>query len=393
MGKMKILHAADLHLGKVFHEVSLLDDQKHILEQLLDELASDDYAALVIAGDIYDRSVPPAEATQAFSGFITEARRRAPGTAIFAIPGNHDSADRLSYLSALLREQNLFIACEPKKAHIPEIVSHNGEKAAFFSLPYLFNGALDNPDDEMPLHSQEDLAKEAARLLQKALKGLPQDVPAVLIAHLFARGGERSSSERIFVGTAEDVSASLFEGFAYVALGHLHKFQSPHERMYYSGSPLAYSFDEAGVEKCFIKAEIDTKAAGAPLTVARVPVKPLRRVTRLAGRIDELLNSPQYDIYIEDYIEIELTDDVLQISPLQRLRERFGHILSVKQGLLQEGEASSIESQTVEATDPIENFANFESYIYAEQDEGLLAQKKALFTETMEECQKEERSK
>ena len=389
---MKILHAADLHLGKVFHEIPLLEDQKHVLGQLLDELASGDYAALVIAGDIYDRSVPSAEAVNAFGDFLTETRRRAPDTAIFAIHGNHDSADRLSYLSALLHEQKLYINCEPEKAHIPQIVSHNGETAAFFSLPFLFSGTLKNAEDGAPLLSQVALAEEAARRLQEALKELPPGVPAVLIAHLFAAGGEGSLSERV-IGTAEKVSASLFEGFAYVALGHLHKFQKAHERMYYSGSPLAYAFDEAGAEKCFIRAEIDTRADGFPLTVTRVPVNPKHRVARIAGRLDDLLLLPEYDIYKEDFLEIELADDVLQISPIQRLRERFEHPLSLKQNALSAGEFADTEAPAAEAENPMEGFVNFESYIYPEQDEGRLEQKKALFEAALQECQKEERSK
>ena len=387
---MKILHAADLHLGKVFHEVSLLEDQKRVLGQLLYALTSDDYAALVIAGDIYDRSVPPAEAVDAFSAFLAKARRRAPGTAIFVIPGNHDSSARLSYLSEILREEQIYITRDPKNAHVPVIVSHNGEEAAFFSLPFLFTGTLESLEDGTPLLSQELLAKEAARRLQEALKALPAGLPAVLIAHLFTLGGESSSSERVIVGTADKVSASLFEGFAYVALGHLHKFQKAHERMYYSGSPLAYAFDEAGAVKCFIKAEIDTKAEGAPLAVTQIPVKPRRRVSRIAGRFDDLLNSPQYDVYKEDYLEIELTDAVLQESPIQRLGLRFKRLLSVRQNALAAGEAFSIEAGAVEATNPIESFASFESYIYPEQDESALEQKKALFAETIEECRREE---
>ena len=390
---MKIVHVADLHLGKVFHEIPLLEDQRHVLGQLLDELASGDYAALVIAGDIYDRSAPSADAVEAFGSFLAQARRTAPETAIFAIPGNHDSPSRLSYVSEILREQKLFISCEPEKAHIPEIISHNGEKAAFFSLPFLFTGSLESPEDSAPLLSQAALAKEAARRLQKALKALPAGVPAVLVAHLFAAGGESSTSERIIIGQAEKVSAELFEGFAYVALGHLHKFQKAHERMYYSGSPLAYAFDEAGAEKCFIRAEIDTKADGAPLTVTKVPVEPLRRVTRLRGEFRDFFDDAKYNDYIEDYLEIELADNVLQESPLQRLRTRFEHLLSVRQGLRREGELSGIEARAVETSNPIENFVNFEKDINPAQEESLLEEKKKRFAEAFEECQKEEAAK
>ena len=385
---MKILHVADLHLGKVFHEIPLLEDQKHILDGLLDELEKDDYAALVIAGDIYDRSVPPAEAVQAFSSFLAETRRRAPETAVFAIPGNHDSPARLSYVSEILREQKVHITAEPKKAFAHEIVSHNGEEAAFFSLPFLFANSLENPEDGLPLSSQEAMAKEAARRLQQALKELPANMPAVLIAHLFAAGGESSASERVFVGAAEKVSAAIFEGFAYVALGHLHKFQKAHERMYYSGSPLAYAFDEAGTEKCFVKAEIDTKSEGAPLAVTQIPVKPSRRVSRIAGRFDELLLLPQYDAYKEDYLEIELQDGALQMSPLARLQERFPYLLSVKQNFFHEGEISDVP-KAAEAANPIESFVNFEKYIYPEQEEERLEEKKAIFASAIEECQRE----
>ncbi len=388
---MKILHTGDLHLGKVFHEIPLLEDQKLILSQILDELGKDDYAALVIAGDIYDRSVPPAEAVEAFSSFLAETRREFPDTAVFIIPGNHDSPARLSYVSEILREQKVYITCNPQNAFTPLIITHRDENVAFFSLPFLFPGTLENSEDGSSLLSQAALAEEAAARLASARKNcVPGGVPSVLIAHLFATGGETSSSERAFVGTAEKVSASLFEGFAYVALGHLHKAQKAAERMYYSGSPLAYAFDEAGTEKCFLKVEIDAKAKDALLSVTPIKVKPARKVTRLRGQFMDFFSSPQYASYIEDYLEIELTDSALQESPLQRLKERFPYILSVKQNILWEIQDADIAAKAGEETDPLESFVCFEKYLYPEQKESELKEKKEIFASALEECRKEE---
>lgn len=388
---MKILHTGDLHLGKSFHEIPLLEDQRLILSRISAELKGGNYAALVIAGDVYDRSSPAADAVEAFGKFLAETRRECPKTAVFIIPGNHDSPARLSYVSEMLREQNVFITCDPEDAFEPVIISHEGENVAFFSLPFLFPGSLERASDGSPLLSQAALAEEAASRLDLALKGLPEGMPSVLIAHLFASGGEASSSERIFIGAAERVSASLFSKFSYVALGHLHKAQKAAARMHYSGSPLAYAFDEAGAEKCFLNVEIDAKAEGAPVRVEKIGIKPLRRVSRLRGKFNDFFDLKRYVEYAEDYLEIELADSSLQESPLLRLRELFPYLLSVKQNVLREGQfQATISERSGEAADPLERFSAFERYICPDQEEGELDGKRKIFKAAIEACRKEE---
>ena len=129
---MKLLHTGDWHLGKIFHDTSLLEDQRHVLSQLLEELGKDNYGALLIAGDIYDRSIPPAEAVEVFSSFLAETKENFPELAVFIIPGNHDSAQRLAFVSSILRRQNIYITCNPEDAFTPIIISQKDEKVAFF---------------------------------------------------------------------------------------------------------------------------------------------------------------------------------------------------------------------------------------------------------------------
>ncbi len=402
---MKILHTGDLHLGKVFHEISLLEDQKQMLNQLLAELDRDDYRALLIAGDVYDRSIPPAEAVGAFSSFLTGLRNRFPALAVFLIPGNHDSAARLSFASEILRKQNVYITCDPEDAFTPVILSQKNETVAFFSLPFLHPGSLirsrrqesapdgtlslfpeDSGTDGGTLFSQADLAAEAAERFQEVLRRADlKNVPAVLTAHLFTAGGRESASERIFLGTAEKVPPELFRPFSYVALGHLHRFQKAAERIYYAGSPLAYAFDEAGEGKFFLKVEIGPAEDAFPVQVTPVPVHPPHNVTRLRAAFADLL-AGKYAGYAEDYLEIELTDPGVRESPMQQLRGQFPFLLSVKQNIPKEGTGHTGRNGEPEERKPLDNFTDFERFLYPEQPPEELEKKTALFSAALEEC-------
>ena len=341
---MKFLHVADLHLGRVFHERSLIDDQRAMLDSLLDALASDDFAALVIAGDVYDRSIPPPEAVTLLGSALASLRRRFPALQVLIIPGNHDSADRLGYGDRLFAELGIHIVSDAERAAEPIFVEKDGERCAFFLLPFLTPGALSpraTAENDLPilaaaaepLRSQRDLAAEAASRLEEARKKAMDAgaAAAVLVAHLFASGGAESESERVFLGTAERVDIGRFAAFDYVALGHLHRPQAVAPNAWYAGSPLAYSFDEAGREKVFLSVGVGRDAADGKPAVAMVPVAPLRRLRRLAGPFDSFLEPRSYADAREDYLEIALEDIRLTENPLALLRDRFPYLLSVKQ--------------------------------------------------------------
>ncbi len=424
---MKLLHTGDLHLGKTLHDASLIEDQGVMLGQLARELGEDDYAALVIAGDVYDRAVPPAEAVALFSGFLARVRKERPDVDIFVIPGNHDSAQRLSFADAILGEQRIHIVGDPERSFSPIILSKGGDRLAFFLLPFLAAGTLSPGGDALRsgpeattftderepsragapefdfdgpgtsaggtsrvLATQAELAAEAARRFDEVLSSPDlEGIPSVLVAHLFAAGGAESSSERIFVGSAERVPPALFSRFSYVALGHLHRPQRVTGRMRYPGSPLAYAFDEAADRKCFLKVEIDCRDKGFPVTVTEIPTVPFRAVTRLSGAFADFHSGSAHDARAADWLEITLTDATLVTNPIGLLRAKFPYLLSVRQGALGEareaggsagpGEAGDGTGQT---RDPVSDFCRFEEMLYGAVDPA----KRELFAELLKEC-------
>ncbi|HHU36346.1 MAG TPA: exonuclease subunit SbcD [Treponema sp.] len=409
---MKILHTGDLHLGKILHETSLLEDQKMMLDRLIEELFREPYVALILAGDIYDRTIPPAEAVELFSIFLVQVRTNFPDLVVFIISGNHDSARRLSFVNKILGQQHIHIIGDPEESFTPIITVKDGKRLAFFLLPFLLPGSLEplntsedikkppattippeldfsiEEKDEKLLRSQADLAKEASERFDSILSQEEyQDIPTILVTHLFMTGGEESSSERVFIGTAERVATNLFSKFTYVALGHLHKRQRVHDRIWYAGAPLAYAFDEAGAEKSFLRVTIDTEKTGFPITVEPVPVHPLRPVVRLSGSFDDFYTSSQFEEHAGSYLEITLNDKTLVANPMNLLRPKFPFLLSIRQGipLDSESEATAINTAPEKGSNPIEDFCSFQQHLYGSIDE----QKKELFVQLLGDLKNE----
>ncbi|MDR2897555.1 MAG: exonuclease SbcCD subunit D C-terminal domain-containing protein, partial [Spirochaetaceae bacterium] len=309
-------------------------------------------------------------------------RKAAPETAILIIPGNHDSAARLGYGSEIFTAQNIHIVSNPNNAAEPIIIEHKGEKAAFYLLPFLAAGSIlpenegqsfessaskgsstgvtsaseipssqgefsfSDPLKGSSLKEQEELVQEAIRRITKRHSELertlssPQQgqssVPSVLAAHLFTLAGMSSESERSFLGTAAEVNPSLFRPFSYTALGHLHKTQRISDRVWYAGSPLAYSFDETNVEKNLLQVNLDTRSSGFPVSVEKIPLKPLRSLKKLSGSFTDFHNDSSYLAYSGDYLEIELTDGEIVENPMALLRPRYPLLLSIRQRIVQE---------------------------------------------------------
>jgi exonuclease SbcD len=319
-----------------------------MLDDLLGQLGSDAYSALIIAGDVYDRSIPSPESVTLLGSFFSKLRRALPNLPIMLIPGNHDSPDRLGYARELFLELGIHIGSAPDRLDEPIRIGDGPDRCDVFLLPFLGAGSLEVAGDggngdgaagagaAASLRSQAELAKEAARRLELA-RNRSLDSGArwtVLAAHLFALGGADSESERSFLGTAERVGAELFSRFDYVALGHLHRCQRVSDNCWYAGSPLAYSFDEADQEKAFLSVELHgPDGSGSAATVRKLPIQPLRKVVRIAGGFDELMaDTPAPDRVLQDpYVEITLTDDSIVENPLALLRRAYPNLLSVRQ--------------------------------------------------------------
>ena len=398
---MKLLHTADLHLGKTLHETPLLGVQEKMLNDIHDILTRDDYAALIIAGDVYDRAIPSAEAVSLFSRFLARIREDCPDTAVCIIPGNHDSAQRLAFAREILQNQRIYIAQDTSRLADPVILTKGTEKLAVYLLPFLNFGAFSEETKETYRtagDSQAEMAAVASHILKQAVK---PDIPTLLAAHLFTIGGQSSASERTFIGTAEYINPDLFSFFDYVALGHLHRCQRVTDRMYYSGSPLPYAFDESDDAKCVLSIDIDCtpkqsaadqtsgkkpdadlfnseitqpgiNGAKAPLTIERIPIISERPLKRLEGSFADFFTEHLYDEWSGCYLEITLNDAEIIAHPMQLLRQKFPFLLSIRQKSFMNQEQQEEEQLTIRertAEDPLtltENFNRFESLINGE---------------------------
>ena len=378
---IRILHTADLHIGKVIYEHSLIEDQKKVLDQLqtllIEEKAKNaEFSALIISGDIYDRSIPNPDAIKLFDSFLTEVKKENPDLLICLHPGNHDSAARLSYASSLLENQHIYIATNLRDTLKPLIISKKNtrgeERLALFQIPFLTIGFLHGEEGAENLKSQSEMLSFVIDKIKNQIaimeKEIGAKIHAILSAHVFTLGGNQSDSERSILGTAEFIDADIFSPFTYTALGHLHKCQKVFEKenaiAYYSGSPLAYSFGEG--EKFFLDITFDWdiekdkeisdseklntidipkldardnkldenelfEMQKPKVVIQKIPVKPLRKMVQVAGRFSEFFSETNFDLHKEDYLEITLKDASLIENPMQLLKGKFPHLLSINQ--------------------------------------------------------------
>lgn len=344
---MRFFHVADLHLGKSLHERDLLDDQRHALDAIRAAAALEKPACVLIAGDVFDRAVPPAEALSLFGDFVAWLRAGPGRPVVVAIPGNHDSAGRLSYMAPVLAESGVRLAAEPDECDRPIVVERDGERARVWAVPFLNPGAFARPAgdpapdavvpqgelfaerDAEPLRSQAALFAEAARRIASAIgKARRADGAAadVAVCHAFARGGTSSESERVFLGDSELVELGPLELCDYIALGHLHRPQPAGAKGFYPGSIMAYSFAEASYDHGFVSVDI---RKGSAARESR-SITPLRRLTRIRGAYDALLSDEAFSRFEGDYVEATLDDASEILDPMAGLKRRFPFALSIR---------------------------------------------------------------
>jgi exonuclease SbcD len=306
---VRLLHTSDWHLGRSFHRVSLLDAQRAFLDHLVATVREERVDAVLVAGDIYDRAVPPLSAVELFDDALHQLAES--GVPTVMISGNHDSARRLGVNSALIDASGVHLRTRPAALADPVLLADDHGEVAVYGVPYL-EPALARPaaPAEAPgKHSHEAVLGEAVNAIRAdaAARGAARAVAprTVVMAHAWVAGGaseeerrqdaerHKSASERdISVGGIGYVPASLFTGFSYVALGHLHGRQVLAEHMRYSGSPLPYSFSEKDHRKGSWLVEVD---AGGQASAEWVPAPVYRRLAALAGRLDDLLTAREHD--------------------------------------------------------------------------------------------------
>jgi DNA repair protein SbcD/Mre11 len=330
---MRFLHTADWHLGRQFHNASLIEDQRHVLHQLV-ELAQDaEVDAFVVAGDVFDRAVPPAEAVELLDECLAELVLRL-GIPVIMIAGNHDSGRRLGFAAGLLAQAGLHVFGQYDGPPRTIALADRFGAVHFVGMPYAepaqVRGASGVP--ELQSHAQ------AMGWLTDAARGtIPRGERSVCVAHCFVAGGAESESERpLSVGGAAAVPGDCFAGFSYTALGHLHRPQGIGARIHYSGSLLKYSFSEIPHLKSANVVELD--AAGLP-EIERVPLVPLRDLRLLEGELAALLEGPRPGENPEDFLLVRLADTRALLDPMGRLREVYPNVLHIERpALAQPGE-------------------------------------------------------
>ena len=317
--KVKLIHTADLHIGKSVCEHSMLDEQRYILASILDVVKREKPDAFLIAGDVYDKSVPSAEAVAVLDDFLV--RLSETGTKVFVLSGNHDSAERIAFGGRLMQSRGVYVSPVYSGEFMPVTLKDDLGEVDVWSLPFVRPATV-----RACLESDEQRAQvtdyTSAMRMAIAQMNFTPGRRNVLLAHQFVTGAERSESEEN-VGGLDNVDASVFEGFDYVALGHIHKPQNVSKdeagvaRVRYSGTPLKYSLSEASHKKSLTVIELGVKAeiGLANIDVREIPLSPMHDVREIRGTFAELV-SPEFQrkqladgFKLDDYVYVKLTDE------------------------------------------------------------------------------------
>ena len=315
---MRLLHTSDWHIGRTLHGTDLLAEQEAVLGGLAAVVTAEQVDVVVVAGDVYDRAVPSADATGVLDRVIGRLLRT--GARVVLTPGNHDSARRLGTFSGLLTAAGLHVRAATPRLDEPVLLSDEHGEVAVYGIPYLEPEVARHELGVPGARGHEAVLREAMDRVRADLFLRP-GARSVVLAHAFVGGGLASDSERdICVGGVDLVPAEVFDGVDYVALGHLHRPQTLSPRIRYSGSPLAYSFGEAGQQKQAWLVDLDaTGLAG----VRPVPLPTPRPLSVLIGTLEELLAEPAHAGAEQHFISARLTDPVRPADPMRRLQTRF----------------------------------------------------------------------
>ena len=376
---MRFLHLSDLHLGKRVCEFSMLDDQRYILEQILSLLDSHPVDAVLLAGDLYDKPVPPAEAVRLLDWFLTElSHRELP---VFAISGNHDSADRVAFGSALLAESRVYVS--PVFSGPPEPITLTDAHGPvdLYLLPFLKPAMVRHVWPDAPIESYNDAL---ACVLDHCS---PDPVHrSVLVAHQFVAGAASCESEEPSVGGIDWVDAALFDKFDYVALGHLHSPQKVgRDAVRYCGTPLKYSFSEANQHKSATFVEFGLKG---DVSITTAPLTPKHDLREVRGSYMELTDRRNYEgTAVDDYLHITLTDEQDIPEALARLRVIYPNLMRLDYDNLRTREDQEITApERAESITPLEHFSAF---YQLQNNQPLTAEQAAFCQQLIEEIWKE----
>lgn len=370
---MRIMHLSDLHLGKRVNEFSMIEDQEYILTKIINIIDEEKPQVVIIAGDVYDKSVPSAEAVELFDVFLVRLSSRE--LKVFVISGNHDSAERIAFGGRLMDKSGIYMSPVFDGKVNPVTLEDEFGKVNFYMLPFVkpSNVRRFYPDNE--IESYTDAVKAAIDNMS-----IDRSKRNILITHQLVTGAVRSESEDISVGGTDNVDASVFKDFDYVALGHIHRAQKcGSEFIRYCGTPLKYSFSEANDNKTVTL--VDVKAKG-DVELSFCPLSPRRDLAEIKGTYNELTLKTFYEgtSYTEDYMHITLTDEEDIPDVLTKLRVIYKNIMKLDYDNKRTRSAVDIGgAEDVKGRTPLEHFGDF----YEIQNGQCMSDEQAAFMESI----------
>ena len=346
------MHLSDLHLGKRVYEFSMYEDQKYILKQILEIAGEQKANAVLISGDVYDKPIPPAEAVQLFDDFLTAlSDRKVP---VYVISGNHDSAERLSFGARLMTQSSVFMSAAFHGTVQKYSLQDEYGTVNFYLLPFLKPTIVRQAYPEAEIGSYQEAVQYV--LAQTPVEKSQRNV---LLAHQFVTGAKTSESEEILVGGLDNMDASLFDDFDYVALGHIHTPQKiGRETVRYCGTPLKYSFSEAKRDKSVTMVELQEKGS---VQLQEIPLHPLHDLREIKGSYEELTARKKYaGTKTDDYLHITLTDEEDIPDVMDRLHTIYPGIMKLDYDNLRTRTMNQIDAvQQVQDKTPVQLFAEF----------------------------------
>ena len=348
---MKIMHLSDLHIGKKVNEYSMLQDQIYILKEILRIIDNEKVETVIIAGDVYDRSLPPNEALELFDEFLYQLSSR--NVNVFVINGNHDSPERISYGGRMMTENKIFLSPVYDGNVKPISLNDDYGEVNFYLLPFI------RPADIRRYFPDENI-ENYTDAVKVAIDNMNVDFSErnILVTHQFVTGAELSESEDIIVGGTDNVSGEVFDGFDYVALGHIHREQTVgKDNIRYCGTPLKYSFSEAKHIKSVTILDFKDKEN---IEYSKIPLTPLRDMREIRGTYDELTLKSNYEnTNVDDYLHITLTDEEDIPDAIGKLRSIYPNIMKLDYDNLRTRGSGIVDAiENIESKSPFELFAD-----------------------------------
>lgn len=371
---MRIMHLSDLHIGKRLNEFSLLEDQEYILTRILSIIDEQAVEAVIIAGDVYDKSIPSSEAVELFDDFLFKLSKR--DLKVFVISGNHDSAERIAFGGRLMDKSGIFMSPVFDGKVLPVTLSDKYGEICFYMLPFI------KPSHVRRYYDNEISSYTEALKLVIDNMNIDTTKRNILITHQFVTGATRTESEEISVGGTDNVDASVFDGFDYVALGHIHSAQKcGSEYIRYCGTPLKYSFSEANDTKSVTILDVNEKGN---ISLSYPTLTPKRDMVEIKGKYDEITFKGFYEntTWQDDYMHITLTDEEDIPDALTKLRVIYKNIMKLEyDNRRTRHSAQIIGASDVKSKSPLEHF---EEFYELQNGQPMSDEQRAFLTEIIE---------